>query len=105
MVVYIYMERIMSPEERIRRAEEIYYKKQSQGVRVSTTSVNIGKTNKISLTKKMTIQIIVCLIIYLIFFLIKGHNNIFSENVINTTKIDSIMLFINIAILSKLNIY
>ena len=80
------MERIISPEERIRRAEEIYYKRKAQGVRVTTTSVNIGKQNKISLGKKMTIQIIVCLIIYLGFWLIKGYNSVFSENVINNTK-------------------
>lgn len=80
------MERVMSPEERIRRAEEIYYRRQSQGVRVSTSSVNVGKTNKISLGRKMGIQILICVVIYSFFYVIKGHNNIFSENVINTTK-------------------
>ena len=81
------MERIISPEERIRRAEEIYYKRKAQGVRVTTTSVNIGKSKKVSLGKKMTIQILVCLIIYLGFWIIKGYNNVFSENVINKTKL------------------
>ena len=80
------MERVMSPEERIRRAEEIYYRRQSQGVRVSTSSVNVGKTNKISLGRKMGIQILICVLIYSFFYVIKGHNNTFSENVINTTK-------------------
>ena len=54
------MDRILSPEERIRRAEEIYYKRKAQGVRVSTASVNIGKANKVSLGRKMVIQILVC---------------------------------------------
>lgn len=76
----------MSPEERMRRAEEIYYRRQSQGIRVSTNSVNVGKTNKISLGKKMIVQIIICVIIYSIFFVIKGYDNIFSQNVISTTK-------------------
>lgn len=80
------MERVMSPEERIRRAEEIYYRRQNQGVRVTTTSVNVGKSNKISLGKKMCIQIIICVIIYSFFYIIKSYNNIFSQNVINTTK-------------------
>lgn len=80
------MERVISPEERMKRAEEIYYRRKAQGVRVTTTSVNIGKENKISLGKKMIIQIIVCLIIYLGFWLIKGYNNVFSQNVINQTK-------------------
>lgn len=76
----------MSPEERIRRAEEIYYRRQSQGIRVSTNSVNVGKTNKISLGKKMIVQIIICVIIYSTFFCIKSYDNIFTQNVINTTK-------------------
>lgn len=80
------MERVISPEERMKRAEEIYYRRKAQGVRVTTTSVNIGKENKVSLGKKMIIQIIVCLIIYLGFWLIKGYNNVFSQNVINQTK-------------------
>jgi len=42
------MERVISPEERMKRAEEIYYRRKAQGVRVTTTSVNIGKENKIS---------------------------------------------------------
>ena len=80
------MERVISPEERMRRAEEIYYKRREQGVRVTTTSVNLGKENKVSLGKKMIIQIIVCLFIYLAFWMIKGYNNVFSENVINNTR-------------------
>lgn len=80
------MERVMSPEERIRRAEEIYYRRQNQGVRVTTSSINVGKTNKVSLGKKMCIQIIICIIIYSFFYIIKSYNSIFSQNVINTTK-------------------
>lgn len=80
------MERIISPEERIRRAEEIYYRRKAQGVRVSTTTVNVGKKNKVSLGKKMIAQIIVCILIYTAFYMIKGYNNVFSENVINNTK-------------------
>lgn len=80
------MERVISPEERMRRAEEIYYRRKSQGVRVSTSSVNVGKSNKVSLGKKMCIQIILCVIIYSGFWMIKGYNNVFSENVINQTK-------------------
>ena len=80
------MERVIFPEERIRRAEEIYYRRKSQGIRVSTSSVNVRKGNKISLGKKMCIQIILCVIIYSGFCMIKEYNNVFSENVINHTK-------------------
>ena len=80
------MDRVISPEERMRRAEEIYYRRKAQGVRVSTTSVNLGRTQKVSLGKKMVIQILICATIYSIFLILKNHNSIFSENVINGTK-------------------
>lgn len=80
------MERVITPEERIRRAEEIYYRRKAQGVRVSTSSVNVGKGNRVLLGKKMGIQILACILIYVSFWLIKGYNNVFSENVINQTK-------------------
>lgn len=80
------MERIVSPEERLRRAEEIYYRRRAQGVRVSTTTVNVGKNNKISLGKKMIIQIIVCILIYSAFWVIKGYDNVFSSSFINETR-------------------
>lgn len=80
------MERVVSPEERMRRAEEIYYRRKAQGVRVSTTSVNVGKSQKVSLGKKMMIQILICIAIYSLFLVLKNHNSIFSEKVINQTK-------------------
>ena len=80
------MERIITPEERIRRAEEIYYRRKSQGVRVSTGNVSIRKNNSMSLGKKMIIQIIVCILIYMTFWMIKGYNKVFSESFINQTK-------------------
>ena len=80
------MERIVSPEERLRRAEEIYYRRRNQGVRVSTATVNVGSKNKTTIGKKMVIQILVCVIIYSTFWLIKGYNNVFSNTFINHTK-------------------
>ena len=80
------MERIVSPEERLRRAEEIYYRRRAQGVRVSTATVSVGSKNKTTIGKKMGIQILVCIIIYSTFWLIKGYNNVFSNTFINHTK-------------------
>ena len=80
------MERVMTSEERIRKSEEIYYRRQNQGVRVNSSSVNVGKSNKVSIAKKMYVQIIICVIIYLFFYIVKGYNTIFSQNIINTTK-------------------
>ena len=80
------MERTISPEERIRRAEEIYNRrKSSNGIRVSSNKVNSSK-KKISLFKKMLMQLALCSVIYIIFYLIKNTNYIFSDDVINKTK-------------------
>ena len=80
------MERTMSPEERIRRAEEIYYKRKSQKLdRNSIRIKNEEKANSI-IIKKMMLQIIICVVIYSIFHMIQNTEYIFSENVINKTK-------------------
>lgn len=81
------MERTISAEERIRRAEEIYQRRRVQsGVRVSTNTVNVKKNVEYRMFKKLILQIVICLLIYFIFYLIKNSNYIFSENVINKTR-------------------
>lgn len=75
----------MQVEERIRRAEEIYNNRRMQNsVRVSTNAEKDKK--EYSLLKKIILQVIICLLIYFIFYLIKNSNYIFSENVIEQTK-------------------
>lgn len=79
----------MSQEERIRRAEEIYYSRRADNnyVRMSSSQVKDGKEKRqYSLYKKMAIQMLICILIYLIFSLIKQTNYIFSEDVVNKTK-------------------
>ena len=81
------MERSISQEERIRRAEEIYNRRKiANGVRVAGDSVNRVETKKLSLFKKMFFQLVICAMIYVIFYLIKNGNYIFSQDVINKTK-------------------
>ena len=81
------MERSISQEERIRRAEEIYNRRrQVGGVRVSSNNVNRAETKKLSLFKKMLMQLAICSVIYIIFYLIKNTNYIFSDDVISKTK-------------------
>lgn len=81
------MERTYNSEERIRRAEEIYQRRKMQGgVRVSTSNVNKNRRAEYKLFKKLILQILICLLIYFIFYLIHNSNYIFSENVINKTK-------------------
>ena len=81
------MERVLSPEERIRRAEEIYNRRRTENrVRVSTSRVNVKKETKLTLYKKLILQILICFVLYFIFYLIKNSNYIFSENFINKTR-------------------
>lgn len=82
------MERVMTIEERIKRAEEIYARRQQKNQRKSTTVQINKKQNKkdIKLLKKMTIQIMVSLSIYLVIYIIQNNNYIFSEDFIKKTN-------------------
>lgn len=75
------MEKTMSVEDKIRRAEEIYYRRQNQEMPAREAIKRSAKPKKnIKLFKKMIRQIIICLIIYGIFYLIINNNYIFSED-------------------------
>ena len=81
------MERAMSVEDKIKRAEEIYYKRREQEIPMRETIRKIPNEKKnIKLMKKMIRQIIVCLIIYGIFYLIINNNYIFSTDFTNKAK-------------------
>lgn len=81
------MERTLSPEEKIRRAEEIYERRRNGYNVRNVATVNVSeKKNNYSLFKKMILQILICLLIYFIFYLIQNSNYVFSEEVINRTK-------------------
>lgn len=80
------MEKTLSPDERIRRAEEIYYRKKSQATGKTFAKVNVSEENNVGLFKKMILQILICAAIYSIFYMIKNTNYVFSEEVINKTK-------------------
>lgn len=81
------LEKAISSEERIRRAEEIYNRRKMQtGVRVPTSRVNTSEKDKFKLYKKLILQIAICFVIYFIFYLIKNSNYIFSEDFINKTR-------------------
>ncbi len=80
------MEKTLSPDERIKRAEEIYYRKKIQARGRSSARVNVSDKKDFILFKKMILQIIICILIYSIFYMIQNTNYIFSEDVINKTK-------------------
>lgn len=81
------MERIVTAEERIRRAEEIYQRRRMQrDVKVPTSNVNVSNKSEYRMFKKLVLQVIICLLIYFIFYLIKNSNYIFSKEVLNKTR-------------------
>lgn len=75
------MERTLTVEERIRRAEQIYERRKGNTDKIIVDKENDKKD--IKLLKKMIIQIIVCVIIYFIIYIIQNGNYIFSTDFIN----------------------
>ena len=81
------MERVLSAEEKIRRAEEIYARRKNQNYRNTTATVNVSGNNRdFKLFKKMIIQVLICLLIYFIYYLIQTTNYVFSASTLNKTK-------------------
>lgn len=80
------MERIISDEEKIRRAIEISQRRNKNYGIQRTAKVNVDNKKDYRLFKRMILQIIICLLIYSIFYLIRTTNYIFSEDVINQTS-------------------
>ena len=81
------MEKTISQEERMRRAQEIYNRRRTGNI--NRTRVPVGSVNnkiQLSLFKKMLLQLAICSIIYVIFYLIKNTGYFFSEDVLNKTK-------------------
>lgn len=75
---------ILSTEDKIRRAEEIYNRKRINNV--GTTKVNIIEKKDIKLLKKMIIQMLICLATYSMFYLIKNNDYVFSKDFIDKAR-------------------
>lgn len=67
------MDRLITDEERIRRAEDLVERRRNHELRISSESFE--KRNKNNMTKKLLLQILFCLIIYCGFLGIKSVNN------------------------------
>ena len=80
------MERALSDEEKIRRAIEISQRRNNNYRTNSTTRVNVNEKKDYKLFKKMIIQIIICLLIYTVFYLITTTNYVFSADIIKNTS-------------------
>lgn len=77
------MDRAISVEERIRRAEEIYNRR--NGTYINTSNIKAEKKKK-STTKRLFMQMFTCLMIYLAFYVFTNSEYIFSEEFLNNIK-------------------
>lgn len=86
------MEKILSPDEKIKRAEEMYYRRRMQDKNRGSARVNVsGNKKDFAILKKMILQIIICILIYTIFYMIQNTNYIFSEDVVK--KLNEILSY------------
>lgn len=84
------MERALSADERIRRAEEIYLRRLENGSsRITKVSVDNKKKN--IYLRKMCLQCIMCVIIYMAFYSIKNKDDILPKTIVN--KINEILQY------------
>lgn len=89
------MEKTISVEERIRRAEEKYYNtlnrdynniKNEDNIQSSKKNITERTNKKIKLKRKVLTQILICLIMYGIFYFINSNNSLFSNDMKQKTK-------------------
>ena len=79
--------KVLTQEEKIRRAQEIYYRRKNiDGNKEGYATLNIGEKRDFTLFRKMFFQIIICILIYFVFYIIQNSNYIFSEQIIEKTK-------------------
>jgi len=74
------VERILTPDERMRRAEERYYKNKG------TSRLSVNEKPNFKSLKKLVIQIIICATIYGGFYFMQMANYVFAEDVLNRTE-------------------
>ncbi len=87
------MEKTISVEEKIRRAEEIYMRRQGmKNAKVPNQNESISSEKKdLKLLKKMIIQIIVCLVIYGVIYVLQNNQLFFSKDFI--TRVNEILSY------------
>lgn len=80
------MDRVFTDEEKIRKAIEISQRRNKKYIDISTTRVNVNNKKNYKFFKRMILQIIICLLIYIIFHLISTTNYVFSAEVMKNTS-------------------
>ncbi len=88
------MERVLSPEDRIRRAEELVELRRRTGNyrvyekdRIQNNDVEDIPNGKIKILKTLITQTVICLIIYAAFLSVKQYNLFFSDEIVDKTKL------------------
>lgn len=76
------MERSLTPDERIKRAEDIYYQRKIKNTNKKSARVNVAEKKDFRLFRKIVLQLCICLLIYVIFYMIKNTNYVFSDNIL-----------------------
>ena len=76
------MDKVMSIEEKVKRAEEIYYRRRNQEIPDNeiTKKEIVNNKKNFKLLKKMIKQIFICIVIYSIFYMIINNSYIFSKD-------------------------
>lgn len=75
------MERVLSQDERIRRAEELYARRRMINESRTSATVNVEGASEGKLTKKLVIQFVLCIIIYTCFYAAKNLPNLVPQEV------------------------
>ena len=85
------MERLISDEERLRRAEDVIERRKNTNLRISGENFYKEKSNQ--KVRKMLLQILICLVLYCGFYYIKNstneYKNYFIDNVNTILKNDT----------------
>lgn len=83
----ISMERVMSVEDKIRKAEEIYYRRKGNDMPgVAEIKTNNKEKNNKKYFKTMIRQIVICLFLYIMYYFVVSNNYAFSETFIHKAK-------------------
>lgn len=77
---------MLSDDEKIKRAIEISQRRNQHYSLQKITKVDVNQKKDYKLFKRMILQIVICLLLYCIFYLINTTNYIFSEDVIEKTS-------------------
>ena len=80
------MERVFSPDDRIKRAEEIYARRQNLRNRTKKVALSVNEPKNYKRLKKFILQIVICILIFWMFYLVNTTNYAFSESTIEKIK-------------------